>query len=392
MKGLKYISWNEHSGYAVAARRYLSALSGANVPLTWTPMVPGKNWGKEFYYQPYEGHSVQHDTLDPLCNAPIEYDTVLIHLVPEYFLPWKAIEPGKRLIGYTTWETDRLPLHWPNILNQMDEIWVPSSWNQQTFVSSGVTVPVHVVPHILKDPSTQNSSRELTLTEGGVPAHHQMIYSINVWSERKALDQLLQVYWSTFTASDPVTLVIKTGEYHVAHPWKAARFPLNQFAKTKHIVKRLAKAYPNRPSTQVITEELVSQEMIDSLHARGDIYISLSHAEGWGLGAFDAVAAGNPVIIPAYSGPLDFLDPEAAGLVKYREIPASGRQDPNFKGPMHHWAAPDLSDAGHWMRKLVENPDDAASRGSRLQNYARQNFNESAVLNTMIRLLETPNY
>lgn len=388
MKGLKYISWYDHSGYAVAARRYLSALIGAGIRLTWTPMVPGGGWGREFYFQPFSRREIGDSLLDPVCNVPIEYHTVLVHLVPEYFPAWKANEPGKRLIGCTTWETDRLPEHWPDLMNIMDEIWVPSTWNRDVFLASGVTVPVHVVPYILREPPECQSLPISPLKSLMIPAEHQVFYSINVWTQRKGLRSLLETYWRTFTSEDPVTLVVKTSQLDMTHPFRDSSFPLNLLARTRRTTHRLARKYPDRPSTHFITEENVPQAVIDALHSRGDIYISLSHAEGWGMGSFDAVAAGNAVITTGYGGSLDFLDPEAAGLVDFQESAVKDSRNPNYDGPDHHWADPDPEHAAWWMRKLCQNPEDARLRGRKLRDSARSRFDEATILRRIMNLLE----
>src|SRR5207248_3888517 len=41
-------------------------------------------------------------------------------------------------IARTMFETDRLPPGWEGRLNAMDRIWVPSEFNRETFVRSGV--------------------------------------------------------------------------------------------------------------------------------------------------------------------------------------------------------------------------------------------------------------
>ena len=78
--------------------------------------------------------------------APRDYRIVVSHLVPEY-LP-ACLEPGKANFAYCTWESDRIPAHWPAILNRFDGVLVPSTFNAEVFRAGGVTVPLHVVPHI----------------------------------------------------------------------------------------------------------------------------------------------------------------------------------------------------------------------------------------------------
>jgi len=49
-------------------------------------------------------------------------------------------------IARTMFETDGLPEDWVVALNEMDEVWVPASFNVTTFRQAGVTVPMFVVP------------------------------------------------------------------------------------------------------------------------------------------------------------------------------------------------------------------------------------------------------
>ena len=86
MKGIKFISYHEPSGYAIAGYRYLRGLINSEVPITWTPMVVGSNWGTE--YQPFLGSDPGIAEFSSICNADVEYDTVIIHTTPEYFPLW----------------------------------------------------------------------------------------------------------------------------------------------------------------------------------------------------------------------------------------------------------------------------------------------------------------
>src|SRR4030042_4509705 len=84
--GVKYVSFNETSGYGHAARSYLLGLAQSDIPLTWTPMVM-----KGFFrprYRLFREGGVGDPQLDRLCNRAIAYNQVLIHLVPEYIPYW----------------------------------------------------------------------------------------------------------------------------------------------------------------------------------------------------------------------------------------------------------------------------------------------------------------
>jgi hypothetical protein len=116
LSGLKYISWADSTGYAVAGKSYVKALVDAGVNLTWVPMLPGKGG-----YEPQTVRAWSCAKLSSVCNRPLDYDTVLIHTVPEYYSYWIDSEKRKgcRVFGYTVWELERLPNHWPEILNRL---------------------------------------------------------------------------------------------------------------------------------------------------------------------------------------------------------------------------------------------------------------------------------
>jgi len=386
MKGLKYISWNDTSGYAVASHRYIRGLIEQDIPLTWTPMIPGSSWGSAFGYEPFTGTRTGRQEFDPVCNKSMAYDTVLIHLVPEYFPRWIAQEPGKRHIGYTTWETDKIPDHWPEILNRLDRVWVPSTWNKEVFEGSGVTVPIDVIPHILA-PAPGPDARVAHPLMSQVPPENYVFYSVNVWSRRKALWLLLEAYWSAFQAHEPVSLVLKTSRNDGTSRYGNKRFPLSGLARTSRTYRKLEKRYPHKPSTILIAEENTPQPMIDMLHHRCDCYVSLSRAEGWGLGAFDAVAAGNPVIMTGYGGQTDFLPKEHAGLVDYNLIPVADAMNKKSYSPDQRWGDPDIQQAGQLMRSAFENPAAARANGQHLLDDASDHFNQQSVIQKILEIL-----
>ena len=102
-RGIRYISFLGPNGYGNAARNYLLGLHAADFPVTWTPLRPG--FRRFPHHRPFSGRSVATRQLDPLCNRPLEYDTVLLHVLPEYIPTragwnpesgWSAIASGRQ--------------------------------------------------------------------------------------------------------------------------------------------------------------------------------------------------------------------------------------------------------------------------------------------------------
>ena len=193
----------EAGGYAEAARRAMLGLERAGVPVTFTPLVKGGGLGLTL--EPYRGRAIADPELAPLCNRPIDYDTVILHAPPELFPPLAATERGKRLIGVTAWETDRLPDRWRLWLQAVDRIIVPCRWNREVVEAAGVDRPVYALPHICPEDS---AGARPPLELG--PEGSFVFYSVGAWSSRKGMDHLVRAYLAAFSGDEPVQLAIKT--------------------------------------------------------------------------------------------------------------------------------------------------------------------------------------
>lgn len=392
MQGLKYISWGDNTGYAVAAKAYVRALIDAGVALTWTPMLPSEN-----------GYAAQTTTrswpcakLDSVCNKLLDYDTVLIHTVPEYFPQWIAQErrAGRRIFGYTVWELETLPEHWPAILNQLDAVIVPCRWNLEVFRHSGVRVPIHVVPHLSQFeemPAVQAGDRAALRARLGKQiseGERFVFYNIGFWSHRKAPYLALEAYWRAFDAKDPVLLVIKTSAKDITRwqrHWRNG-FRLRHPAPDRSVAER-ARRSPAAAPVVVIADESLSDGQMLALHELGDCFVSLTRTEGWGLGAFEAARLGKPVVMTGYGGQLDFLDPELTRLVDYRLVPV---HEPTWSAsyrPTDRWAEPSLAQAAEHLRGVFEDRQTAREQARRQAERIAREFSREAVLHALLEAL-----
>src|SRR5262249_59992479 len=71
-------------------------------------------------------------------DAPTGWRSVPGSPRPVEHVNFKRHPRASRHIGRTMFETDRIPASWVEPCNEMDEIWVPSAFNVQTFARSGV--------------------------------------------------------------------------------------------------------------------------------------------------------------------------------------------------------------------------------------------------------------
>ena len=147
--GIRWLSVAPDSGYGDASEAYLSGLRAAGIPVSWTPM----GWFTGQWHAPF-GPRADLDltgrTHADVAGVAIEHDTVVVAAPPLWNEQLAAEVAGRRLVAFTTWETDRIPGDWPELLGHYDRVLVPSRFNRDTFVASGLSPPVSVVPHIAR--------------------------------------------------------------------------------------------------------------------------------------------------------------------------------------------------------------------------------------------------
>jgi glycosyltransferase involved in cell wall biosynthesis len=220
---------------------------------------------------------------------------------------------------------------------------------------------------------------------GDAAAGPFVFYSIGTWSSRKGMESLVRAYLSAFTQGEPVTLVIKTGRRNLTRqrPWIWPR-------TTRGAVRRLQRSSRSAAEIRLVTGILPEAELA-ALHAQGDCYVSLPHAEGWGLGIFDAASAGKPVITTGYGGPLDYLGEDYPFLVRHRIGPARalGFERALFR-PEQNWAIPDEADAAEKMRRVFRQQTEAAEMGRLLQAKILARFSAENVTAGLLQAVQAP--
>ncbi len=374
IRGVKYVSFHEETGYGIAAARAMLSLHDAGVPVTWLPLVPGREW--KLGFRPFRGRAVGDSVLDFFCNRSIEYDVVVAHTVPEYYPLIAEREQGKTIVGSTVWETSKVPAHWPALLSMPDHLIVPCVWNREVFRGAGIISPIDVVPHPLRTESVPPRRPIAGVRDGDM-----MFYTIGTWTPRKALDLTIEAFMRAFRADDPVVLVVKTTSHDLS-----AGFPARFFASTARRLAAIARRHRTPARVRLVTEQLSNEQML-ALHARGDCFVSLCRSEGWGLGAYDAAGYGTPVVITGYGGHLDYLPRDYPYLVNHEIVPVHDSRGRRSYSADQRWAEPDVDHGAHLMRDVFEQRDTARAVGMQLGRSIRHDFSADAVSRRLVESL-----
>ena len=362
--GIRWMSLGPGSGYGNAGEAYRTGLRAAGIPVSWTPL----GWPSTLWHAGY----------GPLDGRVGEHDTVVVQSTPWWHERLAAESSGRLLAAYTTWETDRLPAESVAILNRYDRVLVPSRFNAEVFESSGVSVPIGVVPHIAPD----------VKTGAGAPAPagaRFVFYLIASWITRKAVLDAVDAFLMAFGAQDDVVLVIHTtAEDLVAR----ARGCAGREAATS---LSLAKALAGRrdvPEIVLSTRSLLPAE-VDRLHRQGDCFVCLSRGEGWGLGAFEAAASGHPAIVTGWSGTREFWPEDYPYFVDYDLIPTTDdRPDAWWRPrPGERWAKARVAHAAALLRHVYGHREEARSWGRMAQAHVQENFGSTRITRRLLQAL-----
>lgn len=368
IKGIKYIGpVLDNSGYGKAARSYVLTLHKLGVPITVKPL---------------SFESIRPDLgedgiiLDTLINKVVDYNVVILHCTPEFYK--EHVEKDKVNVAYTIWETTKLHPDWPKYINStVDKVLVGCDWNVSVFKESGVTVPVVSVPHAI--PVTDGEGVTKYELEG-TNEDTFVFYDIFQWTERKDPVSLIKAYWYAFQNNEDVTLVLKSYRSDYSEQEKEA------IRTTIRHLKMVTK-FDNYPPISFISSMLSDTE-IKGLHKRGDCYVTLNRAEGFGLSPFQAGAYGNPVIATGFGGVTEYLNNDNSYLVNYTLTPVHGMPwSPWYRGEQL-WAQADIMSAVEKMRQVYKNQKEAAAKGSKLQLNIHTNFTDEVIGKKMIKEIE----
>ncbi len=366
---IHYVSHFWCSGYGTAARRLFLALDDLGVPLKWSPI--------EFReHNPLLSEDQPTVTgLDDFRSVEMEADVLVIHSVPEIAPHLRHLQPRSAVVLHTVWEHEALQPHWPELINACDGVIVPTHWNAKAFRRAGVTIPIEVVPHVASTDAADTAWLQQPPISTGDAF---LVHSIAEWSIRKTPWLSLEAFARAFD-NDGALMVMRTNAYANGDtPFPPGPPDKRQLTSwwTADLLHR------HHPTSRVnLVSQTRSDEEIQGLHRRSNCWISLPHAEGWNLGAFDAAAAGATVITTAFGGPLEYLDPEASFL-----IPGTISIHPTM--PEMQWLDPDLDAAVSALREIRHDAEHrralAAAQGERI----RRTYAPEVVAGQFLRALE----
>ncbi|MDQ4133777.1 MAG: glycosyltransferase [Actinomycetota bacterium] len=247
---------------------------------------------------------------------------------------------GRYRIGWTMLEVNGLPGEWVDGCNLMDEVWVPTSFNEETFRTSGVTAPIRVMP----------LGVDVDYFHPGItgfrPSSRFIFLSVFEWGERKGAELLLRAFAEEFKESEQVLLLLSV-------------YNRDPSVDVQAEVDKLD--LPSSPPIVVMTNAEFADYQMGALYRSADCFVLPTRGEGWGMPVLEAMACGLPTIATNWSGPADFLHEGVGYPLQVRSLIPARARCPYYAG--FEWAEPDLEHLRFLMREVFDRPDRARRKG-----------------------------
>jgi glycosyltransferase involved in cell wall biosynthesis len=275
------------------------------------------------------------------------------------------IQDCKWNIGYSVFETNRIPFSWVIPSNKMSAICVPCRQNKEAFTESGVTIPVHVVPHGVAEDLRPGAYQPLTMF-----ADKKNFLFVGTPQYRKGIDLAISSYLQAFGDSSDTRLLCKVYLEAVQHE--------NELTIVRDMIKDIRKKLNKHRGEIVVIPEYITDLQLRRLYASSEALIFASRGEGWGFAGSEAAGLGVPVIGTLWGGPADYLNPDVAYSVDYKLALVKNMQfNPQFMLAQmegHMWAEPSSDSIVKAMKQVYSNPTEAKAKGLRAAQHMRNNF------------------
>lgn len=209
------------------------------------------------------------------------------------------------------YEADRIPKPWAYHCNLLDEIWVPSLWQKNAFIASGVSPHKIQVMHETVDSNlfSPTSVKALRLPgsvldgfERNDPNRPFAFCSVFKMEDRKGWKELVRSYLTEFMFDSKganVVLVLRTyrhSQAFISEEDFSKKYIMGNISQWVDLaLGGLLRRLPSisLPPIEVVSEHLSSKELA-MFYKACDAFVLPTHGEGWGLPTHEAMAMGLP--------------------------------------------------------------------------------------------------
>jgi hypothetical protein len=313
---------------------------------------------------------------------------------------------GKYNIGCTAGiEATACKGEWVEGLNRMDMNWVSSNFSKKTFEDITFIkqdkqgnkvgeVKLEKPIHVIFEGANLNIYKPLKPSEvkninlDSIKENFCYLF-VGHWMQgdfghdRKNVSLLVKAFYEVFkNKKNPPALILKTSV------GVASYISRDEILKRIKQIRKSVKSN-NLPNIYVLNGEFNDSEMNELYnHPKVKSMVSFTKGEGFGRPLLEFGLTNKPIIASAFSGQLDFLNPEFTYLVPgiLENVHPSAAN--NWLIQDAQWFKPDEGHIGNSLKDVFEKYKEYLIKGKRQGHYARTNFSYEKMQELVNNLLD----
>lgn len=290
-----------------------------NAEISWFTL-PGVGEGVGYGYAAVEMiHALQSNGIKVSFNSPTPKVSISFSQ-PDFYEG--TLEQYR--IGYTHWESNKLPDSWHLRMNDMDEIWVASNFLFDLFLDNNVNERIRLIPHGINPEIWKINNRFI--------ADKFIFMHVGSPAERKGAQRVADAFLQVFGDNEDAYLLFKSNGPTEAR-WTS---PRGGFGNIN-----------THPRITVIEENLSVYDLA-TLYDTAHCMVYPTNGEGFGLIPFQAIATGMPTICTDATGCADFAK---------LSVPLDSRPTKGMGVHLGDWVEPDFDDLCDKMLYVYDNYD-----------------------------------
>ncbi len=318
------------------------ALSGSGIPVGIEPML--QQHDAEDLLPQETRTALEFAKLQPIdLSRGVYFQSMPAH-------DFQTNRYARRLVGRTMFETDRIPDGWVEKCNAMDEVWVPSSFNLETFLRAGVKEHKLLKMQEGEDTKLFHPDNPPFRIPGSRGFNFLSVFQ---WTQRKGPDILLKAFIQEFQEDEDVALILRC--YGRSGP------DSDLLPELLYYIERELHVPLEKTPPILLIPGLIPNRDLPRLYTSADCFVLPSRGEGWGRPYVEALCSEMPVIATRWSGQLDFLNDANSYLIDCKLAPTPRDTDVEiFAG--HQWAEPDVDHLRSLMRHVFTHREEAKEK------------------------------
>jgi len=350
LKVLFKAPFRDFSGYANVARQFLLELYKMDKfdlylePITWI------NSGN--LDLPVEEAAIFNGLVEKGRSNITPEDTILVHfsIATEFF---GERSPFKKSFGFTMMETDKTAQGWAHKCNQMDGIFVPSTFCLSSFMQSNIVKPIRVVPFGI-DFNKYTPEGPKLLDDTIITTKYNFLF-VGQWlsqGDRKNIIGTMRTFLNLFKDNPDVGLILKS--YLVG---AGTTDKMTFDAQIQGLRQQMGFKEGEGPKIYLVHGAMSEENMI-KLYRNADAFLLPTIGEAWGMPLMEAAAMELPIITTGGTGAESFLNPKYTIMLEHEWRPIGNMfYWPHVYEHYQEFAIPNMEEFSRMVHRVYKHQD-----------------------------------